>query len=159
MSPFAKTAVSTADYLDIDHKRVIISPLKGETGSECFKKINPAGLIPAIKDGEHTMGESIDIAKYFVESRKIQTSFWPLDDKAKQDQIDEDIKFAEEVKGSCLGAYWNLRLGKMLGKTNPTEDERSKFLEDFEKTCEQIEKIFTERKTKYLNCDSKFTLS
>ncbi|CAI2376357.1 unnamed protein product [Moneuplotes crassus] len=80
-SPYSRTVMNILALLEIEHEEYVIDLLNGEQTSEWYKKINPKMKIPAIKDGDHCMGESIDICKYLVETRKLKTPAWPVDNQ------------------------------------------------------------------------------
>eukprot|EP00344_Euplotes_crassus_P007502 CAMPEP_0197006150 /NCGR_PEP_ID=MMETSP1380-20130617/33044_1 /TAXON_ID=5936 /ORGANISM="Euplotes crassus, Strain CT5" /LENGTH=64 /DNA_ID=CAMNT_0042425577 /DNA_START=8 /DNA_END=202 /DNA_ORIENTATION=+ len=53
ISPFAATVVAVANYFNIEHTEYRIDLAMGVQKQDWFLKINPAGKIPAIKDGDH----------------------------------------------------------------------------------------------------------
>ena len=128
LSPYSRTVVNVAKLLDIKHKEKSIDLNKNEQKKKWYKEINPKGQVPCIVDGDTKMAESLDICKYFIESRKKQTSLWPADDKDKQAQIEEDLKISAELapvnKAASFTCFWTSK----LGQGNPTEDERQKAL-------------------------------
>lgn len=155
LSPYARTVVGTANHLGIKHKEQIVNPFKGENKRKWYLKINPKGLVPAIKDGDHCMGESLDICRYLIETRKIKTPFYPMDDKERLAQIDDDLKLTDEL-GTAVGeAAFNCYWGIKLGKTNPTKDERHRYLEAVHAVFEKMDRILAERKTKFFNSNGK----
>ena len=88
LSPFAATVVATANHLNIPHTERQIDLRANEQKTDWYLKINPAGKIPAIKDGDKCMAESFDICKYLVKSRELKTEFYPIEDEKKCEEID-----------------------------------------------------------------------
>ena len=130
--------------------------MKKEQKTEWFKKINPKGQVPAIKDGDHCMGESVDICKYFIESRKLNHSFYPVDDTDKINQINEDLELTEDVIAAVMAAAFAIVFGPMGGAAQPSEDKKQELLSKVAKQFDRVEALLGRRKTKFLNCGSTF---
>ena len=128
---------------------------KGDHKKEWYKKINPAMKIPAIKDGEHVMGESLDIAKYLIRNRRIKTPFYPTDDPEKIDQIDKDCDLATELSEATRAVAFNLYFGPIIGQKVASKEECQQFLGNLGKKYDGIEAFLEARGTKFLNSDSK----
>jgi glutathione S-transferase len=75
--------------LNVPFEVVPIDPLKGEQRKPEFLAVNPLGQIPAIQEGDFTLGESNAILLYLHAAHSGTASFYPLDPKlrAKVDQF------------------------------------------------------------------------
>lgn len=69
---------------NIDYDFVLVDALKGENRKPEWKKILPAGLVPSIKKGDFSLGESAAILQYIAESNKLD-KWYPTspEDRAK----------------------------------------------------------------------------
>jgi len=67
----------------IKHEVVVIDLQSGKQKDESYKKINPAGQVPAIDDGGFFLGESAAIMTYLCNSRKLPDHWYPADLKAR----------------------------------------------------------------------------
>mmetsp|Transcript_881 Transcript_881/g.872 ORF Transcript_881/g.872 Transcript_881/m.872 type:complete len:238 (-) Transcript_881:78-791(-) len=151
LSPYAKTVIATANHLDIPHTERHIDLRKNEHKSEWYLKINPNGQVPAIKDGDHTMAESIDIAKYLIESRDKGTPLYPNDDAEKREDIDRVLEISQELGKRTTDVLLNVYWGRILRKTNLTVEERQEFINKVYETYGKLNTHLEERNTKYFN--------
>ena len=72
--------------MELEYEFVRINPLAGETQTEDYLKMHPAGKIPAIDDAGFTLFESNAIMKYLC--RKYKSDFYP-DDITAQAHVDK----------------------------------------------------------------------
>lgn len=75
--------------LNVPFEVVPIDPAKGEQRKEEFLAINPLGQIPAIQEGDFSLGESNAILIYLQAAHAGNASLYPIDAKlrAKVDQF------------------------------------------------------------------------
>ena len=59
LSPFAMIAKAVVSYLNIEHTEVNVDLSVKENRREWYLKINPNGTIPAIKDGDFCLSETL----------------------------------------------------------------------------------------------------
>ncbi len=111
--------------------------------------------VPAIKDGDHVMGESLDIVRYLVKNRKLKTEFYPLGDAEKLDQIDKDCEMATELSDATREVAFNLYFGRLVGKKVASKEECDKLLVNLGKMYDRIEAMLEQRGTKFFNSDGK----
>lgn len=52
----------------LEYEYTAVNLLKGEQREETYKKLNPQGLVPALKDGEHVLTQSMAIFEYLEET-------------------------------------------------------------------------------------------
>lgn len=156
ISPFSATATAVANHFDIAHTEYRIDLAMGVQKQDWFLRINPAGKIPAIKDGETCMGESLDICKYLVTSRKIETPFYPYKDEDKVKEINalkEKIKDLEPTVLEVAKAFWVEPW--MTGSAYPDGERGDGIMQDVYDVFDIMEKHFTDNGTKFLHDDSK----
>lgn len=155
LSPYAKTVLATANHLSIAHTERSIDLRKNEQKSEWYLKINSAGKVPAIKDGDYTMAESIPIWKYLIESRKIGTPLYPNDDEEKRAGIDEVLTVADELGARTTAALLNCFWGRIQGNVRNTQAERDEYINRIYEVYEKLEGILEKVNTKYFNSNCK----
>jgi glutathione S-transferase len=71
------------DELGVDYEHVVIDMAKEENRSPAFLKINPAGKIPALTDGDAALSESLAINLYLAQKYGGKTGLWPEDDAGR----------------------------------------------------------------------------
>ena len=80
---------------------------KGEHKAPEFLAINPAGALPALKDGDLGIGEGIAIQRYILNSRPHQDSFFPSEAR-KRAAVDHVVTFEiGDLRPACLGLYFS----------------------------------------------------
>ena len=87
--------------LGLSHERIDKGHSHGGLDDPEYRKINPHGLVPALKDGEVEMFESSAILRYLAAKYGADTSFWDPD-PAKQANAD---KWAEWGKTTFCPAF------------------------------------------------------
>ncbi|CAI2376031.1 unnamed protein product [Moneuplotes crassus] len=153
LSPYSRTVMGVLALLEIEYKEHIINPFKGEQKTEWYKKINPKMKIPAIKDGDHCMGESIDICKYLVETRKLKTPVWPVDDQEKTDQMEKDLAKIDELGAATGDVAFKCFFAKALGQKLPPPNEKKKYLDVLYRVYDGLEATLKQRRTQFFNSD------
>ena len=79
MSQPVRSVLLLCNSADIKYDFVLVNALKGEHLKPDFKKIHPAGLLPAIEEeGLGVMGECSAILVYLAETRKLE-QWYPSD--------------------------------------------------------------------------------
>ncbi|XP_066459651.1 glutathione S-transferase theta-1-like [Eleutherodactylus coqui] len=87
-SPPCRAVYFFAKANKIPFKNNVVLLAKGEHLSEEFGKVNPLRKVPALKDGDFTMGESYAILLYLI--RKFKTpDHWYPSDLQKRARVDE----------------------------------------------------------------------
>ena len=77
----------------IPYEKKDVNLLVGEHKSPAYLKINPRGVVPAIKDRDFVLTESNAILKYLVESRKeLPDTLFPKD-PIKRSEVDEILEW------------------------------------------------------------------
>ena len=89
--------------------------MKGQQKSEEYLKINPAGQVPFIKDGEFGLSESNAILKYLCNTNpSVPEHFWPKEDKARA-LTDQFLEYYQcHFRPALIGPHL-LRIMKLRG--------------------------------------------
>jgi glutathione S-transferase len=92
-SPAFRIAAMALDLLGLDYETVPVNPLKGETRTPEFLKLNPQHTIPVLVDGDFVLSESRVIATYLIDAYgKEGCKLMPKDPKTRA-IIDQRLHF------------------------------------------------------------------
>lgn len=139
LSPYSRTVLMTCSHLGIKHTERTMNVFKKEHKKKWYLEINPKGQIPGIKDGDHCMGESIDICKYLIESRQICTKLYPYSDPTLKAKVDQDITFAIQFSETYSECLRNVYFGPALGTTKSTKEEKKQFIKEVYQKLDDLE--------------------
>ncbi len=81
LSTPALSVLLAANAMGVEHNVDVIDLASGQHMSPDYKKINPLGKVPALKDGAFTLAESGAIIKYMA--RKVKSPLYPSELKAR----------------------------------------------------------------------------
>ncbi|KAM8842510.1 glutathione S-transferase theta-1b [Synchiropus picturatus] len=119
-----------------------VSLFTGEQHGEEFGKVNPIRKVPALKDGDFCLAESIAIMQYLAEKCKTPDHWYPAD-LQKRARVNEYLSWqhmAMRWHGSKM--FWlRLLIPKVLG-TNVSQDKMDGALEDLNHSLSLIEHKF-----------------
>ena len=87
LSQPSRAIIAFCKINNIPNKLVEIRIFEGKNRTPEFKAINPMMQVPAIKDGDFTLGESHAILRYLARSRQVPDNWYPKDFK-KQALVD-----------------------------------------------------------------------
>lgn len=103
-----------ANALGLDYEKKGIDLAGGEGQSPEYKKIHPAGKVPAIVDGDFNLWESNAIIRYLAD--KANSELYPRDLKQRA-LIDQWIDFASlHIQNGMGRVLWNKVMAPKLGR-------------------------------------------
>ncbi|XP_055976587.1 glutathione S-transferase theta-1-like [Sorex fumeus] len=96
--------------------------LKGEHLSDAFAEVNPMKKVPALKDGDFTLSESVAILLYLARKYNVPDHWYPQDLQARA-RVDEYLAWQHlGLRRSCLRALWHkVMFPVFLGELVPPE--------------------------------------
>ncbi|KAM4827648.1 glutathione S-transferase theta-1-like isoform 2-T2 [Thomomys bottae] len=81
--------------------------LKGQHLSDAFAQVNPLKKVPAMKDGDLILTESVAILLYLAQKYKVSDNWYPQDLQARA-RVDECLAWQHTaLRRSCLRALWH----------------------------------------------------
>uniref|UniRef100_A0A8C6SVV3 glutathione transferase n=1 Tax=Neogobius melanostomus TaxID=47308 RepID=A0A8C6SVV3_9GOBI len=117
----------------------LISLKNGEQHTEKFRKVNPLRKVPALKDGDFCMGESIPMMEYMAEKFNTPDHWFPKD-------LQKRARVNEYLSWQHLGIRMHGAEGVHLGERMPGEpaaaDKMARAMEDLNWSLDLIEKTF-----------------
>ncbi|CAI2378691.1 unnamed protein product [Moneuplotes crassus] len=159
LSPFSSFVRATAEYCNIEFTYYTVNLARGEHKRDWFLKINPKGQIPAIKDDDHCLAESIEIARYLIKSREVDTPLYPYSDPAKIKEIDglfEEFKDLEPATMEINMKLWAAPY--FFGTPRPSEEKIQTLMDDLYEQYQKLDDHLSKSETKYLTSDETPTL-
>ncbi|KAJ1093564.1 hypothetical protein NDU88_006664 [Pleurodeles waltl] len=131
---------------NIDFELQLVNLSKGEQHSPEFKRVNPLHKVPALKDGDFTLAESIAILLHLV--RKFDTpDHWYPADLQKRARVDEFLSWQHTaLRPHNSKIFWyKVMTPLVLGKE--IESERMEAaLKELRTTLDQFEEKFLQDK-------------
>ena len=93
--------------LGLTHKRIDKGHVHGGLDDPEYRRINPHGLVPAMKDGDVEMFESGAILRYLAAKYGADTSFWN-DDPTKRARADSWAEWGKTTYGPAFSGpiFW-----------------------------------------------------
>ncbi|XP_032731913.1 glutathione S-transferase theta-1 [Lontra canadensis] len=81
--------------------------LKGQHLNDAFARVNPLKKVPALKDGDFTLTESVAILLYLTRKYKVPDHWYPQDVQARA-LVDEYLAWQHTtLRRSCLRTLWH----------------------------------------------------
>ena len=150
-------AKATIMHLNIDHTDIEVDLSVKENRRDWYLKINPNGTVPALKDGDYCLSETLAIWRYLPESRNINTEFYPYKDAKKLAEVNELIDLASgRFRYKSMYCYFQLLMGPtFFGNAPHPPEKRQKFLEGVYECYQNVEDLLSKSGTRYLLNDSK----
>ncbi|XP_040859453.1 glutathione S-transferase theta-3-like isoform X1 [Ochotona curzoniae] len=99
-----------------------VNLLKGQHFTDAFAKVNPLRKVPALKDGDFTLAESVAILLYLSRKYKAPDHWYPQDLQARA-RVDEYLSWQHTtLRNCCTRALWQKVFGPVfLGQSVPPE--------------------------------------
>ncbi|ERE88019.1 glutathione S-transferase theta-1-like protein [Cricetulus griseus] len=80
---------------------------QGEHLSDAFAQVNPMKKVPAMKDNDFTLSESVAILLYLTHKYKVPDHWYPQELQARA-RVDEYLAWQHTaLRRSCLRALWH----------------------------------------------------
>ncbi|XP_078083753.1 glutathione S-transferase theta-1-like [Mustelus asterias] len=124
----------------------LINLLAGEQFNEELGKVNSLRLVPTIKDGDFTLGESVAILKYLAGKYQTPDHWYPAD-LQKRARVDEYLSWQHtniRYQGSRIFMFRSL-LPALTGQPIP-KDRMDEALADLQKSIQTFEDKFLQDK-------------
>ena len=152
LSPPSMVVASTLGYFGIEYTDTQVNLLKGEHKRPAFLAINPDGAVPVIREGQFCLNEGLAIWRYLIESRNIDTPFYPYKDAKKIAQINMLLDIAVRDFRSKTGPLYLFTVTgpNFLGYRDPTNDERFRYLQLAFSGYDILEKLISKSSGEYL---------
>jgi hypothetical protein len=112
----------------LKHEVVVIDLQSGKQKDESYKKINPAGQVPAIDDGGFFLSESAAILTYLCNSRKLPDHWYPADIRARA-KVDQYLHWHHQHIRKIALTFVHTYLHKNEDKKKRGLGNRSQFFE------------------------------
>ncbi|MEE6504289.1 hypothetical protein FKM82_005126 [Ascaphus truei] len=132
------------NHIPFQHREVLLS--KGEQLSKEFAKVNPLHKVPALKDGDFTLSESIAILLYLA--RKYNTpDHWYPSDLQKRARVDEYLSWQHtNTRPHCSKVFWVKFMTPALLGHEASPEKLQPILAEFNSTLTQLEEKFLQDK-------------
>ena len=157
IAPPSQIAIITAYTLGIDLEVVPVDMKNGEHKTEEYLKVNPLGQVPALVDGDFTLGESVAIAKYLLTKGDGET-LYPADPKeqAKVEQVLLNA-LANLFKRHAAVFYTGFVRENFFGGEASTKEELAPLIEELNLGVENLKKFLVHNGGPFLTGE-KFSL-
>lgn len=104
--------IFTASYMEVDYEIAQVDLANGEQNGAAYKAINPLGKVPAMQDGDFSIGESAAIMRYIA--RKHGSDIYPSDIKA-QAKVDQWLDYVNHhIRSPIARVHFNRSLAPLF---------------------------------------------
>uniref|UniRef100_A0A9L0RJ89 glutathione transferase n=1 Tax=Equus caballus TaxID=9796 RepID=A0A9L0RJ89_HORSE len=116
--------------------------LKGQQHSDAFVQVNPLRKVPALKDGDFTLAESVAILLYLSRKYKTPDHWYPQDLQARA-RVDEYLAWQHTaLRSSCSRAMWQKLLGPVLLGVQVPPETLASTLAELDRNLQLLEDKF-----------------
>nr|AYG85510.1 glutathione S-transferase theta [Andrias davidianus] len=132
------------NQIDFEFKEVKL--FRGEHHSEEFKSVNPLKKVPALKDGDFTLAESIAILLHLA--RKYNTpDHWYPSDLEKRAKVDEYLSWQHTaVRANGSKVFWCKVMTPLLLGQEIAPERLEAVMKEMNTTLQQFEETFLQDK-------------
>jgi len=104
----------TANAVGADVERHVVNLAKGEHKTPDFLAINPLGKVPALRDGDLVLSESVTIMRYIAQRE--HSDLYPVDIQA-QAKVDQWMNYViHHLRGPYGYVQFNRMFARLLGE-------------------------------------------
>ncbi|KAM4707106.1 uncharacterized protein O3C94_003418 [Discoglossus pictus] len=133
-----------ANKLPVQYSTVQL--FKGEHLSEEFIKVNPLRKVPALKDGDFTLAESIAILLYLFRKFNLPDHWYPSD-LQKRARVDEYLSWQHtNTRPHGSKVFWIKRMTPLLLGHEADTEKMNPVLAEFNTTMTSLEENFLQSK-------------
>ncbi|XP_069476514.1 glutathione S-transferase theta-3-like [Ambystoma mexicanum] len=145
-SPPCRSVYIFAKKNNVDFEFKHVQLFKGEQLSGQYTRVNPLRLVPALKDGDFTLAESIAILLYL--SRKYNTpDHWYPVDLQKRAQVDEYLSWQHTAVRACGSeVFWRKAMTPILLGTEADPEKMAAAIKEMNGALGQFEAKFLQDK-------------
>ncbi|XP_048199508.1 glutathione S-transferase theta-1-like [Perognathus longimembris pacificus] len=120
--------------------------LKGQHLSDAFAKVNPLKKVPAMKDGDFILTESVAILLYLAHKYKVSDNWYPQDLQAHA-RVDEYLAWQHTtLRRSCLRALWHKVMLPVFLREQVAPEVLAASLAELDMTLQLFEDKFLQNK-------------
>jgi glutathione S-transferase len=147
-------------HFNIEYKDKEVNLAAATNQKKPFLKINPDGLVPAIRVGDLCLNEGISICRYLIESNGIDTPFYPYKNAKALARVDQMIELSlGDYRTKMTRLFFNTVAGPIFfGVPKATPTEKEKYLNDVYDSLSMLESILSNSEGNYILGDD-FTLA
>ncbi|KAG9468218.1 hypothetical protein GDO78_023218 [Eleutherodactylus coqui] len=146
VSPPCRAVYFFAKASKIPFKNNVVQLGKGEHLSEEFGKVNPLRKVPALKDGDFTMGESNAILLYLIRKFKTPDHWYPSDIQ-KRARVDEYLAWhVTNARPGTSKLFWLKAMTPYVTGHEVTPEKLNAALCEFKTISTTIQDVFLQDK-------------
>ncbi len=141
----SRSVKAVLDIGKVEHTVKNYNVLAGETKTEEFLKLNPAGKVPFIVEGDFSLGESNAILKHLVDTKEqIPESLWPKD-AHKRALVDQQLVWWDShFRPTVLAPFLN-RIMVALGRAELSTDATPVQKANIEQTLQTLDDLLAKQ--------------
>lgn len=123
--------------LGAPYENVEVDLFKGEQRLEEFKRVNPAGQLPVLTDGDFTLRESNAILVYL--GREYGRSRWPATPRQECEALQWLFFESSQLSLACGQLWWSDTVAPRVGREPYSEGTLAGSVEKLERSLDAVE--------------------